>query len=152
MFNQIVNTNEMVNCLVFVESYTIYSNGKIEHIVKNDKNFKHLTQNLKELFFDARIMPAFGVSLHNDTINAIKTDTWLEINFLSEQKINDLPFTSLLFKVEETYGINLIRKYNNKYEGRCIFFDLINQFDLQVIINFKQKHKTNYITSLTRNH
>jgi hypothetical protein len=33
----------------------------------------------------------------------MQTDTWLEIDFNTEQTINDLPFTSLLFKLEETY-------------------------------------------------
>lgn len=135
MFSQINNENEIINCLNFIESYTIYSNGNIKTIDKNICDFKKLTQNIKNLFLNARVMPAFGVSLHNDTISALQSDSWLEINFCKELNINDLPFNSLLFKLEETYGINLIRKHNNKYDGRCIYLDFLEKVDLNHIIS-----------------
>ncbi len=134
MYNQIANTNEIANCLDFVENYTIHLNGKIKKIDKNNKDFQDLTQNLENLFLNARVMPAFGVSLHDDTLLALETDTWLEINFENEQKINDLPFSSLLIKLEESYGTNLIRKYNNRYDGRCIYLDFMEKVDLTKVI------------------
>ena len=134
MYSQINNENEIINCLDFIESYTIYSNGNIKTIDKNNYDFKKLTQNIKNLFLNARVMPAFGVSLHNDTISALQSASWLEINFCKELNINDLPFNSLLFKLEETYGINLIRKHNIKYDGRCIYLDFMEKVDLYFLL------------------
>jgi len=80
-------------------------------------------------------MPALGVSIHEFTTNELQNDNWLEINFESELQIDDLPFTSLLFKLEETGGINLIRKHNNKYDGRCLYLNLEKTTDLISVIS-----------------
>lgn len=135
MFNQIENSNKIYACLQNIESFNLYVNGKKEVVLKSNKQFDALLSNVKEIFSQSRIMPAFGVSLHNETLNELKTSTWLEINFSSEQIVNDLNFATLLFKVEEGYGMNLIRKYNNRYEGRCIYLDFDTKVDLSFIIN-----------------
>ena len=134
MFSQIDNTNSFTEIMKNIESFNIYKNGTKQKINKNNKNFELITEKLAENFSQARIMPAFGVSLHNDTIQALQNNIWLEINFNTEQTLNDLSFSSLLFKLEETYGINLIRKYNNSYSGRCIYLDFMQQMDLTNII------------------
>ena len=134
MFSQIDNTNSFTEIMKNIESFNIYKNGTKQKINKNNKNFELITEKLAEIFSQARIMPAFGVSLHNDTIQALQNNIWLEINFNTEQTLNDLPFSSLLFKLEKTYGINLIRKYNNSYSGRCIYLDFMQQMDLTNII------------------
>ena len=81
-------------------------------------------------------MPAFGVSVHNETLNAINSGSWLQVNFEKELSENQLSFTSLIFKLEKTGGINLIRKYKGLYEGRCIFLDFFQEIDLkEMLIN-----------------
>ena len=79
-------------------------------------------------------MPAFGVSLHNETLNEIKSNCWLQVNFNKEIVKNGLPFNALLFRLEETQGFNLIRLYDGKYEGRCLFLDLDKEMDLKNVI------------------
>ena len=134
MFSQIYNTNSFTEIMKNIESFNIYKNGTKQKINKNNKNFELITEKLQEIFSQARIMPAFGVSLHNDTIQVLQNNIWLEINFNTEQTLNDLPFSSLLFKIEESYGVNLIRKYKDKYDGRCIYLDFMQQIDLTNII------------------
>ena len=139
MINQTNNFNELTQILQNVESFNIYTNGMKENVKKSSPDFKCIQQNLNKLFMQARIMPAFGVSLHNETLNELKTNTWLEINFDSEQEINELNFSSLVFKLEPTFGTNLIRKYNNRYDGRCIYLDFMQEINLNAILETLNK-------------
>lgn len=89
--------------------------------------------NLKGLFDEARIMPAFGVSLHNETTEAMQQGSWLKLRFASTSTINELPFDSLIFRLETCQGLDLIREIDGSLNGRCIHlaFDReINLFDL----------------------
>ena len=79
-------------------------------------------------------MPAFGVSLHAETLNELKNDNWIKINFNKQIIVNELPFVSLIFKLEKTSGFNLIRFHNEKYEGRCFYLDLCEELDLLELI------------------
>ena len=138
MFIETDYSNSMVDCLQFLDSIYIFENGKQTTLNNNDNNFKQLKRKIEEIFSNARILPAFGVSLHSETLNAIKTENWLQLNFCKELIKNELPFNSLLFKLEETSGINLIRLYNGKYDGRCIYLDLENNIDLFKVIKKAQ--------------
>ena len=106
-------------------------NGEVKKISQEDNDFSMFKSNLRELFSNSRLMPAFGVSLHNETITEIKKDIWLKINFNHVLEKNGLPFYSLLFKLENVQGLNLIRLYNNKFDGRCLYLDLDNPTDLK---------------------
>lgn len=129
------NENNLIDCLEFVDGFEVFQNGQSFKINKNEHKFKMIYAKIENLFCNSRLMPAFGVSLHAETQNALQNDEWLQINFSNEMVKNGLPFTSLLFKLEKTSGINLIRLHNNKYEGRCIFLDLDEETDLNLILN-----------------
>lgn len=126
--------DNMSECTQFIESFDIFTNGNKKVVSANDKEFETLKLKVNNLFNNSRVMPAFGVSLHLETLNALKSDEWLQINFNQELNQNGLIFSSLLFKLEETNGINLIRKYNGEYEGRCIFLDFIQTINLKQFI------------------
>lgn len=127
--------NSLIDCLKYVESFEIFNNGEVEIVTNEQDKFNQIFNNIKEVFASSRLMPAFGVSLHNETLNELKNGNWFQINFNKEQIKNGLNFNSLLFKLEETQGFNLIRLYENKYEGRCLYLDLNNEIDLNTVIN-----------------
>ena len=118
------NENTIVDCLIFIESFEIFEDGERKLILTTDKQFNQIYNSVYELFLSSRLMPAFGVSLHDETLNEITKGDWLQINFKKEMNKNGLPFNSLLFKIEEVNGFNLIRLYENKYDGRCLYLDL----------------------------
>ena len=73
-------------------------------------------------------MPAFGVSLNDETIQAKQTGVWIELFYETTCLNNEMPFDSLLIQVEpENTGFNVIRKYDDKYDGRCFYIDLKGQ-------------------------
>ena len=136
MFSAQNNEISICDCLQFVESFDVFCNGNITKFQPDNDEFLIIKQRLIDIFQSARLMPAFGVSLHNETLNELKYNKWLQINFKKEQTKNGLIFNSLLFKLEQTSGFNLIRLYNNKYEGRCIYLDLGENIDLNSIVEF----------------
>ena len=128
------NENSLHNCLKFVENFEIFNAGKGKKIDETDIRFNRIFQNLENVFKNSFLLPAFGVSLHQETLNERENGVWLQINFKKEQTKNGLNFNSLLFKLEKTQGFNLIRLYENRYEGRCLFLDLNFEQDLNSII------------------
>lgn len=123
--------NDLVNCMEYIESIEILNDGKVSVFKSDNKYYAKIKNNLKALFRSARIMPAFGVSLHDDTVEAIKVGKWIKINYSKELEVNDLPFTSLIFELNTTQGVNLIREYNNRYDGRCIYLDFDEVIDIE---------------------
>ena len=121
--------------LEYATSFDLFVNGEVINKNKTTKEFETYLSLVKTLFQNSRLMPAFGVSLHDETLNALNDGTWLQINFEKPLNENGLPFESLLFKLEKTGGINLIRKHNNRYEGRCVFLDFNNEIDLIEFFN-----------------
>ncbi|MBQ9795693.1 MAG: hypothetical protein IJW36_01850 [Clostridia bacterium] len=129
----------MQDCIQEIESFYVFKNEKKIKISNADRSkFNMILKNINEILHQSRLMPAFGVSLHNETLNALEKDTWLQINFNKEMEKNGLLFNSLVFKLELTSGINLIRLYNGKYEGRCFYLDLIQPIDLNCILNLNE--------------
>lgn len=121
-----INKNEsVVSVFENTINIVVYHNGNKHLYFKGDDKFEKIYKSLIETTNLSHNMPAFGVSLHDETINALKTGTWVELVFDSEKSFNDMPFDTLLFKVEaEDSGFNLIRKFDGKYEGRCFYLSL----------------------------
>lgn len=131
------NVNSICNFFTKASKIVTYTNiGKTEYTKGNDK-FEALLLALENITNDSHDMPAYGVSLDNEVINATKKGTWIELVFDTTQKYKEMPFDALLINVEsESSGFNLIRKHNNKYDGRCFYLNLKeNMKELFEVIN-----------------
>ena len=117
------NENVLNDIVEKIENFEVFINGEKREINSKSKDFLVLKNNLFELFSNSRLLPAFGVSLHHETLNEMQKGEWLKINFSKLITKNGLSFDSLLIKLEETRGCNLIRLFNGKYEGRCLYID-----------------------------
>ena len=122
----------MYNTLEHLESIELIQNGKIHKL--SQQEFQQTFARLQDLFSEARVMPAFGVSIHEETVNAMQDGEWLKLNYNAEMDKEGLLFTSLLFRLEECQGFNLIRLYGERYDGRCIYLDLPQTTDLKQLI------------------
>lgn len=119
--------NELVECFNDVVSIELFNNGKHSVFDKENKYFDKTIANIKNIFRGARLEPAFSVSLHDETVKAMNNGKWIKFNFGTEKIVNELSFNSLIFELFTTQSLNIIREYNGKYEGRCIYvaFDTI---------------------------
>ena len=106
-------------------SICIYNKGTQLFYTNDDINFKKLLFITNKLFKNSTQVPALGVSLDTETRKELKTGIWIEFIYNKTQSYNEMPFDSLLIKINQNCtGINIIRKYNNKYQGRCFYVNL----------------------------
>ena len=127
-----VQENQLLGALENISKIEIVENGTFKDL-KNIR-FESTLLKLKNLFSSARLMPAFGVSLHQETLDALNAGQWLKISFSHEQNVNGLLFDALVFQLSQSAGLNLIREYNGKYEGRCIYLDFDVETNLKDLI------------------
>ena len=121
------NLNE---CLNDICQINLYQRGEKKEIKLN----KIQKMVVKNYFFailkDAHILPSLGVSLHDETKKEMQSGEWVEILFSSEQTFDGMSFEGLVFKVEKTCGLNIIRILDGKYEGRNFYVMLNEEIDL----------------------
>ena len=127
-----VQENQLLGALENISKIEIVENGSFKDL--KNIHFESTLLKLKNLFSSARLMPAFGVSLHTETTNALKEGKWIKLSFSHQQNVNGLLFEGLLFQLNETAGMNLIREFQGKYEGRCLYLDFDETVNLEDII------------------
>lgn len=90
----------------------------------NDK-FEKILSSLLKVLVDSHEMPAYCVSLDEETRKEKKNGVWIEFVFDENCKHEGMDFESLLLKVEkDNFAMNLIRKFDGKFEGRCFHLSL----------------------------
>lgn len=108
-----------------VQTINIYDNGSPVRLLPAQMGYKLVLNGFKNLLGNARRMPAFGVSLDNETRAAMGEGLWVEFDFGKPLIYAEMPFEKLLMQVISSHsGFNLIR-YNSEggYAGRCYYFD-----------------------------
>lgn len=109
-----------------VQQIDIYNNGSPAKLLPAQTGYKLVINAFKNLLANARQMPAFGVSLDNETRTAMKEGLWVEFDFGKKLWYSQMSFEKLLVQVVSSYsGFNIIR-YNSDegYWGRCYYFAL----------------------------
>ena len=119
-----VNMTGLIARFNIGESITITYNGNEYNYTKNSDEYKSIYNGIMEYVKDAHEMPALGVSLDHETKTEKQNGLWLEIHFAKTMQYLDMPFDSLLIKIEkDNSGCNIIRGNNGKYEGRCYYLN-----------------------------
>ena len=106
----------LFNC----DQIVIYNNGTE---IKTDKEM--IFTELEKLTDKSYFSPAFGVSLHEQTLQAKQKGIWIEFVYNETHEFAEMPFDKLLIELKPNfYGFNLIRYQSGKYEGRCFYLNL----------------------------
>lgn len=117
---------EIVQYLKDVSKINVYCDGKKYVYRAEDMVFRLIINEMEYILSDAHDNPAFGVSLHEETIQAMRQGKWIELCFDREMIYNEMNFESWLIQIEsQGMGFNIIRKYQGKYEGRCYYERLV---------------------------
>ena len=83
---------------------------------------------MEDMLKDSHTMPAFGISIHVETLKAIQKGVWLKLQYNGTQVVDEMPFDELLIEVNPEFsGFNIIRGNRGIYEGRCYYIDLIDK-------------------------
>ena len=121
---QVLELNEIIASSEYIN---VYNNGDVTAYKQNETPYNKIVEGWTVLCENARQMPAFGVSLNNETIEAKKVGLWVEFVFDKQYTHSEMTFEKLLVKVEKHWqGFNIFR-YNAEggYIGRCYYFDLV---------------------------
>ena len=103
------------------------NDGEKECYYAGDERFEEVLLSFKEMIENARQMPAFGVSLNNETLKVINSGVWVEFDFGKTYESSGMPYEKLLINVNKSWqAFNLIR-YNSScgYAGRCFHYALV---------------------------
>lgn len=118
---------EINEYLEYINKISVIVDGKKKILLLSDNEFRLLISEMEYILSDCHDMPAFGVSLHEDTMNAMKSGKWVEFSFPETMEHNEMPFDAWLIGVEKDFsGFNIIRKTDGRYEGRCYYMRLMN--------------------------
>lgn len=113
---------------VFTESekINVYNDGTKKSFSRQSAEYGKIFDCWQDTISLSRQMPAFGVSLNDDTVQAMKRGVWLEFEFAETKCVSEMCFDKILVYVMEGYqGINLVRNLNGQgYSGRCYYLDL----------------------------
>ena len=124
------NTVEAINT---ADKITVISNGTETSYEKNNSVFNAVLETFNQGTVSSHMMPALGVSLDNEVKQAKKVGIWLEFNFNKTTSVEGMFFDGLLIEVNPNHGgINLFRKNNGQYEGRCLY---LSNVDLNKLYN-----------------
>ena len=103
----------------------VIKDGEESFYTSGSEEFSAIVRAVGEMFADARQMPAFGVSIDKLTREEMQKGVWTEFLYDAERTCWNMPFASLLFAVKDEYrGVNVVRKTEEKYQGRCFYVDL----------------------------
>lgn len=120
---------ELENVFEKAENINVYNDGAVVTYSAQTDGYKNILKAWNIMLDGAHLMPALGVSLHNETLKELKGGLWVEFDFSKLYECNGLPFEKLLIAVhDDYYGFNLIR-YTQEYgyDGRCFYYDLVNK-------------------------
>lgn len=123
---------EIDEYLGYINKIDIIVDGERKTYLISDNEFRLTLSEMGYILGGCHDMPAFGVSIHNETIGAMKKSVWVEFFFPDTMTHNEMPFDSWLVQVEKDFtGFNIIRKYQEKYDGRCFYIRLVNGKSLE---------------------
>ena len=108
------------------ENINIYNEGAISTYAAGSKQYNDILVCWTDAIRCAHIMPAYGVSLNDYTLEALQSGLWIEFDFGKQLESGEMPYEKLLIQIAKGYyGFNLIR-YNSVggYDGRCFYYDL----------------------------
>lgn len=124
--------NKLLDVLLSCDKIILYNDNNSYFCDENQQNLINIS--IIEMLKDSHEMPAFGVSLDNETRQELKSGLWVEFIYNHTNQYNEMYFDKLLIKVNKSdMGFNICREYNGLYEGRCYYISLNG--DMEVLYN-----------------
>lgn len=125
---QTINYSNIQDCFKDATKIEVVIDNNSLIYTKDKENYSKILSEFEDMINNSHQMPAFGVSLDDLTRQEMQTGVWLEFTFDKTCYNSDMPFDSLLINIQNDFtGFNIIRKYQNKYDGRCFYINLIDK-------------------------
>lgn len=113
----------------YATGVNVYTDGTNQAYPVGSEKFNDICAEWNEMLDGAHIMPAFGVSLHDETVKQVKKGVWAEFEFDGEYSSDGMPYEKLLVAVNPDWcGFNIVRYTAERgYDGRCFYYDLVGK-------------------------
>lgn len=123
-----IETETIQEYAVRAKQIAVYDEGERREWAPESNGGAKLLSAWKKMTENSVQMPAFGVSIDSLTKEEKKKGLWIEFLFEGEQMVGGMPFSRLLVGIRPEYrGFNVIRFWENGYNGRCFYVDLRNE-------------------------
>ena len=107
------------------EQIRVWEEGEAKEFSHGSELFQGILYKWNEMIKDSFQMPAFGVSIDKLTREEMKKGLWVEFLFNKDEECNGMPFSKLLIAIQPDYcGFNVVRYWEDGYNGRCFYLDL----------------------------
>lgn len=117
---------DLNNITQYAKAVNVYIEGDKQIYPVGEDNFNKICVQWNAMLESAHIMPAFGVSLHNETVREMKKGVWMEFDFDGQYSSNGMSYEKLLVAVRpEWMAFNIVRYTSERgYDGRCFHYNL----------------------------
>ena len=110
----------------YAKGINVYIDGKQQTYPVGCEKFVEICAQWNNMLEDARIMPAFGVSLHDETVVRMQRGVWVEWEFDGTYSSDGMTYEKLLVAVRPDWqAFNIVRYTAEQgYYGRCFHYSL----------------------------
>ena len=117
---------ELENITQYAKGVNVYIEGSVKAYPVGCEKFEEICVRWNEMLVGAHQMPAFGVSLHEDTLREMQKGVWAEFEFDGRFTSNEMSYEKLLVAVRPDWcAFNIIRYVEEQgYYGRCFHYNL----------------------------
>lgn len=79
----------------YAKSVSVYNDGETTVYKVGEDKFDLICAEWNNMIFGAHEMPAYGVSLHHETVETVKSGVWAEFSFNKELESGGMPYEKL---------------------------------------------------------
>ena len=122
--------NNVQDAIMNADMVNICYSNKEYNIVKDSFQYDLCMNFIENILDCSHQLPALGVAIDKEVIEEKKNKDWVEFSFNKICDIDGMFFDALLIFLEKDMGgVNVFRKVDGKYDGRCYYINLQNNFN-----------------------
>ena len=118
--------NAIKNAGIIVNSHS----SKELTLLKDSFQYELALNYIESILENSKQVPALGVAINDEVVAEKKNKDWVEFSFNKRCECDGMFFDGLLIFLEKDIsGFNVFRKIDDKYDGRCYYINLQNNFN-----------------------
>jgi len=120
-----INFDSVQKAIMSADSVKV-SMSQNEYVIDRENVYYTIFNDFVEKILDgSHQVPALGVAINDEVLKEKENKNWIEFNFKELCECDGLNFESLLVFLEKDMGgVNVYRKINGEYSGRCFYINL----------------------------
>lgn len=131
----VIKYNNVQDAIMNADSVTICFSSKEYTIVKDSFQYEMGMNFIENILDGSHQVPAIGVAINDEIIAEKENKEWVEFSFNKRCECDGMVFDALLIFLEKDMGgMNVFRKIDGKYDGRCFYINLDRELDTELKI------------------